>query len=652
MKAIRLAVFLLALSLLPLPAPAIVLGPRVHLPMEWVWHDSMRNQQFWPRIGGLAAASDGTNFMVVWSQYGLTGMVGPDGEPPRQITPGVFALRMDASGNLLDAAPVLISSELPATSFWEWTVGEWVAYAEASDSYAAAWTCENEIEACVVRLSSTGALLDPAPIRLPTAAQPVVTTDGAQHFVLAGNEMFVISADGTWTEFPLAFTAGAVASDGTNLLNVRGDVTLFAKDGTVLNQTAMPPGIPGSAVAFDGSSYAIIGSTGGAASGAWVTRVDTSGAFLDTTRIVNDWYGYAFDISFDGLSEVAAWCSSCVDDKNPVRVAVIRSQDAILSASMVSGASEGVLHKVAVASNATGTSVVVMDGFIGLYSLGFHPAAQFLTTWAPVAVSKSGSGAGTVTSAPAGIDCGPACMGRFEVPAALTLTAAASAGSEFAGWAGACAGTAPSCTLDISAPAEVIASFADAAPPEVQVPEAMAAVATAASGAVVTFTATAHDEVSGDLVPSCIPASGSLFPPGVTHVACSATDAAGNTGSAIFDVEVTFAWSGVLPPVRIDGSSTFKLGRTIPVKFELGGASAGISDLVATLSVGKTSQDAQSSALEIDAGLPDDGNVFRYDPTSGTYIFNLSTKALSAGTWVMGIDLGDGVARPVAFALR
>ena len=51
-------------------------------------------------------------------------------------------------------------------------------------------------------------------------------------------------------------------------------------------------------------------------------------------------------------------------------------------------------------------------------------------------ISKAGSGAGTVTSAPAGINCGVACNSEFPVGATIALTATPQPGSTFAGWSG------------------------------------------------------------------------------------------------------------------------------------------------------------------------------------------------------------------------
>ena len=65
--------------------------------------------------------------------------------------------------------------------------------------------------------------------------------------------------------------------------------------------------------------------------------------------------------------------------------------------------------------------------------------------------TKSGSGAGTVASTPAGINCGADCTEIYNIFTSVTLTATPSAGSRFVGWSGACAGTGPCVvTMDIA----------------------------------------------------------------------------------------------------------------------------------------------------------------------------------------------------------
>ncbi len=68
--------------------------------------------------------------------------------------------------------------------------------------------------------------------------------------------------------------------------------------------------------------------------------------------------------------------------------------------------------------------------------------ASVLRTF-PVAVNKLGAGSGTITSTPAGIDCGTTCTGQFPQGSTVTLTATPNPLSVFAGWSGDCAGTGP-----------------------------------------------------------------------------------------------------------------------------------------------------------------------------------------------------------------
>jgi len=73
-------------------------------------------------------------------------------------------------------------------------------------------------------------------------------------------------------------------------------------------------------------------------------------------------------------------------------------------------------------------------------------------------VTKAGTGAGTVTSAPAGINCGSTCSANYSTGTSVTLTAAAGSGSTFDGWSGACSGTG-GCVLAMTAARNVTATF-------------------------------------------------------------------------------------------------------------------------------------------------------------------------------------------------
>ncbi|MFO0686241.1 MAG: InlB B-repeat-containing protein [Sandaracinus sp.] len=84
--------------------------------------------------------------------------------------------------------------------------------------------------------------------------------------------------------------------------------------------------------------------------------------------------------------------------------------------------------------------------------------ATFTLESFPLTVVTAGSGAGIVSSSPAGIDCGTTCAASFDYGTMVTLTAAPGLGSSFDGWSGACTGTG-TCTVSITAATTVTASF-------------------------------------------------------------------------------------------------------------------------------------------------------------------------------------------------
>ena len=78
----------------------------------------------------------------------------------------------------------------------------------------------------------------------------------------------------------------------------------------------------------------------------------------------------------------------------------------------------------------------------------------------------------------------------------------------------------------------------DVTPPVLQVPPRAVADANGPTGARVTFTVSATDNVDPDPTVACTPGSGSLFPIGDTTVTCTATDASGNSSTGSFMVHV------------------------------------------------------------------------------------------------------------------
>ena len=76
-----------------------------------------------------------------------------------------------------------------------------------------------------------------------------------------------------------------------------------------------------------------------------------------------------------------------------------------------------------------------------------------------LAVLKSGTGSGTITSTPSGISCGSACSMGFATGVSVTLTASPTGDSVFTGWSGSgCSGTGP-CTVTMDSAKSVTAEF-------------------------------------------------------------------------------------------------------------------------------------------------------------------------------------------------
>jgi hypothetical protein len=77
----------------------------------------------------------------------------------------------------------------------------------------------------------------------------------------------------------------------------------------------------------------------------------------------------------------------------------------------------------------------------------------------PLTVVPTGSGTGTVTAAPAGIDCGSDCAEDYPAGEQVRLTADPADGSTFAGWGGDCTGTLLACDVTLDAAHTVVADF-------------------------------------------------------------------------------------------------------------------------------------------------------------------------------------------------
>jgi len=85
--------------------------------------------------------------------------------------------------------------------------------------------------------------------------------------------------------------------------------------------------------------------------------------------------------------------------------------------------------------------------------------ATFTLDTHALTITKPGSGTGAVMSDVAGIDCGDACSATYDFGTGVALTATPDTDMVFESWSGACAGTAPTCTVTMDAEKDVSATF-------------------------------------------------------------------------------------------------------------------------------------------------------------------------------------------------
>lgn len=130
-------------------------------------------------------------------------------------------------------------------------------------------------------------------------------------------------------------------------------------------------------------------------------------------------------------------------------------------------------------------------------------------------------------------------------------------------------------------------------------------------------------------------------------------DRAGNTATQSCTYAVNYVFSGVRAPINQDGSSIFKLGSTVPVKFGLTDANGVvITSAVASISVAKVDNNIEGTYMEATStSSATTGNLFRVSDDD-EYIFNLGTKGLTKGTYSVRITLDDGSTHSVRISLK
>ena len=218
-----------------------------------------------------------------------------------------------------------------------------------------------------------------------------------------------------------------------------------------------------------------------------------------------------------------------------------------------------------------------------------------------------------------------------------------------------CTGASATCPADATG-----CGPPDTTPPVFSnVPGMIIAYATCTDGAKVTYTKpTATDAVDGVRPVDCKPPSGSMFPVNKSVVTCTASDTKGNTKEVKFTVWVQYQaptdGTFFLKPIRSNGGSVFRIGRPVPVRFRLTGASKDITNLVARLIVTKTSNNVQGTVEDVSNETVDDTDfIFKYRPLLlKWYAYRWKTRDQTKGTFLLRADLGDGVLHEIKVSLK
>jgi virginiamycin B lyase len=308
-----------------------------------------------------------------------------------------------------------------------------------------------------------------------------------------------------------------------------------------------------------------------------------------------------------------------------------------------------------------------------------------------LSVALAGTGTGSVTSSPAGINCSASsnqCAAPFSgEPRVVTLMASASAGSTFAGWSGGgCVGIDP-CTLMLNADTTVTASFVQNTTTNIALAAAVLPLSRSVEvGATATAFATLIDAGRGDastcsIAPATsIPAS---FAFQTTDPTTNALTGTANTPvnisqgasqsfvialapSAAFsptNVLLTFACANASPAPVIVGIDTLNLSASSspvpdivalaasadPGYVDIPGATGTGDFAVATVNLGSAAQ-ITASANTGTANLPVMLLVCQTDPTTGncfaTPQVNVTTTIAANATPTFGIFVAGSAAVP------
>jgi lysophospholipase L1-like esterase len=135
-----------------------------------------------------------------------------------------------------------------------------------------------------------------------------------------------------------------------------------------------------------------------------------------------------------------------------------------------------------------------------------------------------------------------------------------------------------------------------------------------------------------------------------------ARDNAGNEATVSVTYKVIYAYGEVRQPINADGTSVFRAGRVVPVKFAVTDWDNNpVTSATARLAYVKEHHD-EFIPEQVEEAITNvaatSGDLFRYDANEQQYIYNWSTRGMEAGTYQLFIALDDGKRYTAVLTLR
>jgi probable HAF family extracellular repeat protein len=137
---------------------------------------------------------------------------------------------------------------------------------------------------------------------------------------------------------------------------------------------------------------------------------------------------------------------------------------------------------------------------------------------------------------------------------------------------------------------------------------------------------------------------------GARSFVVNALDNAGNANTSAVTFTVAYGLS-----VLSDQTKVHRIGSTVPLRVVLIDQSGqNVSSSAITLLANSLVQvSTHASGILDDSGNANADNTFRYDPTAGAYIYNVSTSGLATGVWELRFVAGeDPTVHSVQFQVR